>query len=266
MTIEARDLQSALIEASKNLECSVIDLEYEILQNSKAGFLGFGRKNAIIKASIKKRIQSSRAFKKDHTTNKYSSKTIQGVKKEIEREDIFQKKQSYSIKSDTIFDNFYRENLANSDILDEIRLKLENLLQNSSFQISVVELKMYNENCVFIHLDGKDAALMIGKQAHRYKAISYLLYNWINLRYKLNVRLEIAEFLKNQNQALQQYIEHLSRKIRMYGRCQTKPLDSVLIKLTLEQLRAEFPNKFVSIRQNGEQRFIVVNDFHKKDE
>ncbi|MEE6534503.1 Jag N-terminal domain-containing protein, partial [Campylobacter coli] len=50
MRIEAKDLQSALTEASKSLECSVIDLEYEIIQYSKNGFLGFWRKNAIIEA------------------------------------------------------------------------------------------------------------------------------------------------------------------------------------------------------------------------
>ncbi|CAM3960367.1 hypothetical protein CAHE111092_00120 [Campylobacter hepaticus] len=55
MRIQAVDLQSALTEASMNLECSVMDLEYEILQHPRKGFLGLGRKKAIIEANVKKR-------------------------------------------------------------------------------------------------------------------------------------------------------------------------------------------------------------------
>ncbi|HHY2378617.1 TPA: Jag N-terminal domain-containing protein, partial [Campylobacter jejuni] len=51
-----------------------------------------------------------------------------------------------------------------------------------------------------------------------------------------------------------------------HGRGQTKPLDGVLIKIALEQLRAEFPDKYVGIKQNNDQRFVVINDFFKKDE
>ncbi len=64
MRIEAKDLQSALTEASKSLECSVIDLEYEIIQYSKNGFLGFWRKNAIIEARAKKQPYSKKILEK----------------------------------------------------------------------------------------------------------------------------------------------------------------------------------------------------------
>ena len=46
--IEAQSLEEALIEASKLYDCSIVDLDYEIIQNPKKGFLGFGKKNAII--------------------------------------------------------------------------------------------------------------------------------------------------------------------------------------------------------------------------
>ncbi|GKT38903.1 hypothetical protein LOCUS_09180 [Campylobacter jejuni] len=152
------------------------------------------------------------------------------------------------------------------DILDEIRIQLVKLLESSQFKIELSELRMYDEDCVLIRLDGEDAALMIGKEAHRYKAISYLLHNWINLKYNLLVRLEIAQFLENQIQGMQLYLQSVIEKIKIHGRGQTKPLDGVLIKIALEQLRAEFPDKYVGIKQNNDQRFVVINDFFKKDE
>ncbi|EFV07240.1 hypothetical protein CSQ_0645 [Campylobacter jejuni subsp. jejuni DFVF1099] len=47
MKIEAIDLQSALTEASRSLECSVMDLEYEIIQHPRKGFLDLEEKRQL---------------------------------------------------------------------------------------------------------------------------------------------------------------------------------------------------------------------------
>ncbi|EAJ5630870.1 hypothetical protein DLL39_07225 [Campylobacter jejuni] len=272
MKIEAIDLQSALTEASRSLECSVMDLEYEIIQHPRKGFFGFGRKKAIIEAKAKKRILKKNpkkefASSKNHKPETHEPK--QENKIEIKNEKNKIQKEKYTVKSDEIFDSFHRESKGvrnTQDILDEIRIQLVKLLESSQFKIELSELRMYNEDCVLIRLDGEDAALMIGKEAHRYKAISYLLHNWINLKYNLLVCLEIAQFLENQIQGMQLYLQSVIEKIKIHGRGQTKPLDGVLIKIALEQLRAEFPDKYVGIKQNNDQRFVVINDFFKKDE
>ena len=293
MKIEAKDLQSALTEASIKLECSVVDLEYTILQQHKSGFLGFGRKSAIIEVEVKR--YKKKHFKKENKPNfrnEEKSNHFQKTDKVVKTENEFKKneskirkmeenepktevkmesskKEKYVVKSDAIFDSFHKEDHTSrnqDDLLDEIKIQLERLLEISCFQISLKEIKMYDENCIFIRLDGEDSALLIGKEAHRYKAFSYLLHNWINLKYNLLVRLEIAEFLEKQIQGIQFYLQGVAEKIKQNGRGQTKPLDGVLIKIALEELRAMFPHKYVGIKQNGEQRFVVVNDFVKKDE
>ncbi|EAI8233284.1 Jag N-terminal domain-containing protein [Campylobacter upsaliensis] len=293
MKIEAKDLQSALTEASIKLECSVVDLEYTILQQHKSGFLGFGRKSAIIEVEVKR--YKKKHFKKENKPNfrnEEKSNHFQKTDKVVKTENEFKKneskirkmeenepktevkmesskKEKYVVKSDAIFDSFHKEDHTSrnqNDLLDEIKIQLERLLKISCFQISLKEIKMYDENCIFIRLDGEDSALLIGKEAHRYKAFSYLLHNWINLKYNLLVRLEIAEFLEKQIQGMQFYLQGVAEKIKQNGRGQTKPLDGVLIKIALEELRAMFPHKYVGIKQNGEQRFVVVNDFVKKDE
>ncbi|MCR2099955.1 Jag N-terminal domain-containing protein [Campylobacter upsaliensis] len=293
MKIEAKNLQSALTEASIKLECSVVDLEYTILQQHKSGFLGFGRKSAIIEVEVKR--YKKKHFKKEnkpHFRNEEKLNHFQKTDKVVKAESEFKKneskirkmeenepktevkmesskKEKYVVKSDAIFDSFHKEDHTGrnqDDLLDEIKIQLERLLKISCFQISLKEIKMYDENCIFIRLDGEDSALLIGKEAHRYKAFSYLLHNWINLKYNLLVRLEIAEFLEKQIQGMQFYLQGVAEKIKQSGRGQTKPLDGVLIKIALEELRAIFPHKYVGIKQNGEQRFVVVNDFIKKDE
>ncbi|EAI5559949.1 Jag N-terminal domain-containing protein [Campylobacter lari] len=281
MNIEAKDLQTALIEASKQLECSVIDLEYEVIQHAKAGFFGLFRKNAIIciKGHKKTKKPYQEKAKKIQNENfiKHSQKNLEKNEHNKEHRESFQKpletnaptKEHYKVKNDVIFDSFHKELPEEKNIasyIDEIKISLENLLATFDFDIKVIQVSVWDENCVLIKLDGEDAALLIGKEAHRYKAFSYLLYNWLSAKYKIQPRLEIAQFLENQTQAIENYLKILIEKVESAGRVQTKPLDGIWLKLALEKLRERFPNKYVAIKQNDDQRYIVVNDFLKKNE
>ena len=39
---------------------------------------------------------------------------------------------------------------------------------------------MLDDNTLYIEFSGEDAALLIGKEGYRYKALSYILFNWIH--------------------------------------------------------------------------------------
>ena len=128
-----------------------------------------------------------------------------------------------------------------------------------------IKVAKHDENTILIEFGGVDAALLIGKEGYRYKALSYFLYNWINIKYGANIRLEIAEFLKNQEEMISKYLVPVIERVTSNGRGQTKVLDGVLIKIALEKLRTQFPEKYVGIksaRSGG--RFIVINDFNRK--
>ena len=152
------------------------------------------------------------------------------------------------------------------DVLDEVRKHVTHLFQYSCFTLETPVVSKYNDDTILIEFAGEDAALLIGKEGYRYKALSYLLYNWINLKYGLNIRLEIAEFLKNQEEMIEKYLAPVIERIRINGRGQTKILDGVLIKIALESLRDIFPEKYVGIKSGREGgKFIVVNDFNRKN-
>ena len=151
-------------------------------------------------------------------------------------------------------------------VIGEVGEQVRNLFKHSCFSLEVPVVSKYNEETILIEFCGEDAALLIGKEGYRYKALSYLLYNWINLKYGLNIRLEIAEFLKNQEEMIEKYLVPVVERIRNSGRGQTKILDGVLIKIALESLRSVFPDKYVGIKSGKEGgKFIVVNDFNRKN-
>ena len=149
-------------------------------------------------------------------------------------------------------------------ILPEIKEGMTRLFKASCFEIDKVEVSKFNNETVLIELDGADAALLIGKEGYRYKAISYMLYNWLNSKYNLAIRLEIAQFLQNQEAMMDQYLNGVIERVQNSGRAQTKPLDGVLVKIALEKLREKFPDKYVGIKSGNDGKFVVVNDFFKK--
>ena len=149
-------------------------------------------------------------------------------------------------------------------ILPEIKEGMTRLFKASCFEIDKVEVSKFNDETVLIELDGADAALLIGKEGYRYKAISYMLYNWLNSKYNLAIRLEIAQFLQNQEAMMDQYLIGVIERVKNSVRAQTKPLDGVLVKIALEKLREKFPDKYVGIKSGNDGKFVVVNDFFKK--
>ena len=77
------------------------------------------------------------------------------------------------------------------DVIDEIKEGLKKLFEKSCFDVDTFEVKKFDEETVFIKIDGADAALLIGKEGYRYNALNYMMYNWINQKYGFKVRLKI---------------------------------------------------------------------------
>lgn len=296
--VEAKNLQEAYIKAAGELDCSVADINIEVIQPPRAGVFGMFSKPGIFEAKTTHKVKNDfkekrkkpnltkfdRSEKFEKTTQKSPKNEIKETKIQEQPQQAIEPKfepktepktskfQAYdsiiSSFNDTNDDIEQIQNAKQAQVTDEvlmtIRTNLINLLKVSSYQINVIDVNKFDDNTVFISLDGEDCALMIGTGGYRYKAFSYLLFNWINTKFGLNVRLEIAEFLKNQEVAIAAYLQNIIQKIQATGKAQTKPLDGVLVKIALEQLRAKFPDKYVGIKTSDEGRYVVVSDFYKK--
>ncbi len=160
-------------------------------------------------------------------------------------------------------DNFFEECCKPSEVASEIKEDLDRLFKHACFEIDDIKVCEHDEKTILVEFTGKDAALLIGKEGYRYKALSYMLYNWINAKYQLQLRLEIAEFLKNQEEMICKYLESVNENIDRDGRAQTKILDGVLVQIALRELRATYPDKYVAIRSTRDgAKFIIVNSFN----
>jgi len=148
-------------------------------------------------------------------------------------------------------------------IADEVDSEINSLFNLTCFSIEKIEVSVYDAQTLLVEFKGADAALLIGKEGYRYKALSYMVFNWINSKYEVQLRLEIAEFLKNQEESISRYLTNVYENIDRDGRAQTKILDGVLVQIALKELRNRYPNKYVAIRSTRDGlKYILINDYN----
>lgn len=164
-----------------------------------------------------------------------------------------------------VFSNDIHYERDNQDMIiacETIQKELSALLQLLPLDLRKVEVKPYDNYSVFIFIDGIDAALLIGQKGYRYKSLSYLLFNWVNTCYGYGVRLEIAQFLKNQEETIQVYLNTIIEAAKKQGKAQTKPLDGILTYIALKILKEKLPNKYIALRDTPDgEKYITINDF-----
>ena len=301
--IEAKSLEDAYQEATAHFKCSLTEVTVEVIQYPSRGIFGLFKKPVIIIASKKEPAREEEA-KQEHPEQE-PKRQEQPKQNKPEQEDpeqkepkrLVSKKEIKAKASDTHKEHFTDTILPVSfvsgqdDDLDDdlgelyltpqddepddelryeqvaviIKEEINSLFSKICFDIKPIEVRMYNEDTLLVEFNGEDAALLIGKEGYRYKALSYMIFNWINSKYQLQLRLEIAEFLTNQEDAVSRYLSSVCATIDKQGHAQTKILDGVLIQIALKQLRLSYPDKYISVRTTRDNlKFIVINDYHSQ--
>lgn len=281
--VEAQTLEEAYQKASQVLECSISELQCEVLQHPSKGLLGFFKKTAIICAVLKTTSsqqassqeieeKNEEIFPEASEAESVASEILATVKEESLREETIVIEPE--VKKDAVLDSFFEPNLpvddevfveetiAYNELAMMIEDQLKELLSHSCFEIDVVEVDVRG-NTALIFIDGNDAALLIGKEGYRYNALSYMIFNWLHTKYELFIKLEIAEFLTTQQEMIRKYIKPVIESVEKQGKGKTRFLDGILVQIALEQLRERFPDKYVAVKTAREgKKFVVINEFN----
>ena len=275
--IEAATLEEAYRIACDTFGCSMTELKYEIVQYPSRGFLGLFAKPAVIVASAERSGTENRSVPEAPMPSREEPRPqTEPSIAETEAPDaaVVEKEQPESGSHEEIIERFFDEEkrteaegeagTEESALAREIEERIRELMEVSCFDIDVVEVDVIDDTA-YIFLDGEDAALIIGKEGYRYNALSYLLFNWIHGNYRLFIKLEIAQFLSSQQEMIRHYIQPVIEHVRQEGWGRTRPLDGILVQIALEQLREEFPDKYVAIkRQRDGGRYVLINEFNNR--
>jgi len=259
--IEAPTLEQAYAKAAAEFGCSVTALQVEIVQFPSKGVLGLFKKSAIIIANLPQKT-SAPVEEESVPASVEEPLTTMAEPDELVLSDKFYE-QADDFEEEGEFDSDMYQ-LSAQECADEVKEQINILFKDICFDINDIDVSVYDDNTLLVEFSGVDAALMIGKEGYRYKALSYMLFNWINAVYGMQLRLEIAEFLKNQEESISRYLVNICDIIDQEGRAQTKVLDGVLVQIALKQLRDRYPDRYVAIRSTRDGgKFIIINSYHE---
>ncbi|MFP6293892.1 Jag N-terminal domain-containing protein [Helicobacter pylori] len=258
--IKAKTLEEALIQASIALNCPIINLQYEVIQTPSKGFLSIGKKEAIILAGVKETKENSLKETSAKENHQNHQNNIEEKKQKLETKTPQEERITPKLSKKNP-----KEESHNEDKLHEIQQELKDLFSHLPYKINKVEVSLYEPGVLLIDIDGEDSALLIGEKGYRYKALSYLLFNWIHPAYGYSIRLEISTFLQNQEKVMEAQLQSVIMTVHEVGKGQMKAPDGVLTYIALKKLRKAFPNKYVSIKTNlNDEKYIVINDFNNE--
>ncbi len=311
--IEADSLEEAYAQAAQQLNCSITEIDVEVIQQPGRGLRQkLFKKSAIIVASCKMpqdgqkqtpvvekkppetpitvsevkptdegekdkgfEIAPVKAFKKETAKAKSFIKDkisqISSLNETILPQtfvtdqgepEAARKRHDYAEHS-SVTESFFEDRPSIEEVAVEVGTKINALFERTCFVIDVINVSVYDDSTLLIEFGGDDAALLIGKEGYRYKALSYMLFNWINASYQVQLRLEIAEFLKNQEESVQRYLIGVYENIDRDGKAQTKILDGVLVQIALRELRSRYADKYVAIRSTRDgAKYIIINSYN----
>lgn len=236
-------IKEAVDRARLEFLCRESELEYEVVVEPKKGFFGlFGKQEAVILA-WKKEEQIHKDAKQEFKSHQMQENQAQDSYAQIQ-------------------DNFFGEKPATPDLTKKLHKEISELLALLPYKIEEIKVKIEQNSYVNLEINGEDCGLLIGEKGYRYKAIHYLLSVWIKKDYGLGLRLEIADFLKNKERKIEEYLEEHYESIISRSSFQTQIFDPLSAGIALRKFREAMPDKYIVIKQISEnESIILVNEF-----
>lgn len=234
---KAATVDDAIMEASLNLGVPSTELVYEVIEEGSNGFLGIGKKPAIIKARVKvegedeimeqveKKVEEAEKEKKTKfkmevkqdqvhvdtfnnnktsiSKKKVEKKITDVTKTEVKKEEM----EVEPVKKERVVVN--PENI--DEILSETSKFLDDLFHAMNIETKVDIQFDKEKNDISIELSGEEMGVLIGKRGNTLDSLQYLTSLYCN---KLSdVYLRVKMDTENYRARRKQTLEHLAKNI-----------------------------------------------------
>ena len=263
--VSAKTVEDAVLEAAMKLATTRDHLEYEVIEKGSAGFLGFGAKNAVIKA----RALSDEEIEKKAAP---SVEVKEEVKAEIKKEVV--KPEPVKVeKTETVEEPVKKVVVPGKEISAEDFLKDVFKAMDMVVDIKVTENK--EEKTMDIELSGEEMGVLIGKRGQTLDSLQYLVSLVVN-KYSdeyIRVKLDTENYRERRKETLENLARNIAYKVKRTRKTVSlepmNPYERRVIHSALQN------DRYVTTHSEGEEpyRRVVVtlkdnhrNHYHKKGE
>lgn len=207
--VSAKTVEDAVLEAAMKLATTREHLEYEVIEKGSSGFLGFGAKQAVIKARALTDEEIEKADVKTEPVVEKKPDVKKEVKKEtkkaepvktVKEEKVEKVEEPVSVKKTAA----PGKEISAEDFLKDVFKAMDMVVD-----IKVTENK--EENTMDIELSGEEMGVLIGKRGQTLDSLQYLVSLVVNKYRDEYVRVKIDT--ENYRERRKETLENLARNI-----------------------------------------------------
>ena len=248
ITVSAKTVNDAITEASIQLGIASTGIDYEVIEEGSAGFLGIGKKQAVIKA-WKKTDKPVKVEKKVEKVEKIEEiEEIQEVEKIIEEVPVKEEKLC--------------------EVLPETKEACEKFLYDV-LKTMGMEVKLTSsideDGALSIDMEGDNMGILIGKRGQTLDSLQYLTNRVANKMQEgyVRVKLDTENYRQRRKETLENLAKNIAHKVKRTKKAVSlepmNPYERRIIHSALQN------DKYVSTHSEGEEPYRrVVVTLNKK--
>ena len=259
--VSGKNVDEALTNALIKLETTSDKVEYEVIEKGRAGFLGMGRKLAVIKVRKKedKPVEANVKAKETETQKVAdSSVSYEPVKaepvKSVDNNEI--KDDSHEQPKKT---SKYTTVMPNEEVERRITTFLGDMFKAMNLEVKI-DVKFDDPDCVNVELSGPNMGVLIGKRGQTLDSIQYLTSLVVNKGKDKYVRIKVdtEDYRNRRKETLESLAKNIAYKVKRSRKpVSLEPMNPYERRIIHAELQAD---KYVDTHSEGEEphRKVVI--------
>lgn len=244
---EGKTVEEAITEATTKLGITSRELNYQVIEKGSTGFLGIGKKNAVIevKTGTEEKIPEEKPIKKKPVQQK--------AEKDKENVSAPEKKEKEA-----------KESSINDDIIRKAKEFAENIFNAMKVEAEVEVSADVDNNTISMNLVGENMGILIGKRGQTLDALQYIISLYVNKEAEnyIHFKLDTENYRARRKQTLENLARNIAYKVKRNRRPialePMNPYERRIIHSTLQN------DKYVYTKSEGVEPFRKVVVLLKK--
>ena len=232
ITVSAKTLDDAITEALIQLGVTSDQLEYDVIEKGNAGFLGIGRKQAVIKArrKVEKKVNDEpvidfsdavKGVMKDSKSDNYHKHNNRDNKKKKDN----RKKENYHKNNKNVTASEKTEKVKEETVKTEKKEKndkphkpVQERKEIELAKVMEVEIKtsIDEEGALCIEMNGDNMGILIGKRGQTLDSLQYLTNRVANKAQDgyVRVKLDTEDYRRRRKETLENLAKNIAHKVK----------------------------------------------------
>ena len=251
VTVSAKTVNDAITNACIELGIVSSDLEYEVIEEGSAGFLGIGKKQAVItawKKSDKKEKKEKKEAKKE--IKKENKKEFKAEKKEVKVEEEVAEVEEVPVKEEVLAE-------VEEKTIEACKKFLADVLKTMDMEVAL-ETSIDEDGALYIEMSGDDMGILIGKRGQTLDSLQYLTNRIANKMQDgyVRVKLDTENYRARRKETLEGLAKNIAHKVKRTKRAVSlEPMNPYERRIIHSALQSD---RYVSTHSEGEEPYRRV--------